>query len=63
MKRLLLMAGLVGGLAVINARIDATRQCSCQSECWCQKAGLRHFRWVLPIGHKDVSATHEQAER
>ena len=56
MKRLLLLVGLVIGLAAINARIDATRECSCEPECWCQKPGLRHFRWMLPIGHKDAAA-------
>jgi hypothetical protein len=52
MRKLLLPAGLVAGLVAINARIDATRQCYCEPECWCQKRGLRHFRWVLPIGHR-----------
>nr|MBA2601691.1 hypothetical protein [Actinomycetota bacterium] len=60
MKKLLLLAAVAGGLAVVNARIDVTRQCSCQPECWCQRPGLRHFRWVFPIGHKDVSSDWKQ---
>ena len=56
MKRFLLLAGAIAGLAAaINARIDATRECGCQPDCWCQQPGLRHFRWVLPFGHKAVS--------
>lgn len=55
MRKLLLLAGLLGGLAAINAKIDATRECTCQPDCWCQQPGLRHFRWVVPIAHKDVS--------
>jgi hypothetical protein len=55
MKKLWVLAGSVVGLAAINARIDAKRQCSCQPDCWCQQPGLRNFRWVLPFGHKDVS--------
>ena len=54
MRKLLLFAGLLFGLAAVNAKIDSARQCSCQPECWCQKPGLRHFHWVVPIGHKDV---------
>ncbi len=53
MKKLLLLAVLLLGLAAINGVIDSTRQCSCQPECWCQKPGLRHFRWVFPFEHKD----------
>jgi hypothetical protein len=60
MKKLLLLIGLILGLVAVNARIDATRKCSCQPDCWCQKPGLRHFRWVFPIGHKDVSARWKQ---
>ncbi len=52
MKKLLLLAGLVLGMAAINARIDATRECGCQPGCWCKQPGLGHFRWVLPFGHK-----------
>lgn len=60
MRRLALLAGLVLGLAAINARIDATRECSCQPDCWCKKPGLRHFRWVLPYGHKEFRPELEQ---
>ncbi len=61
MKKLLLLAGLLLGLAAVNARIDATRQCYCQPECWCKRPGLRHFRWVLPFGHKDVSSERRES--
>lgn len=55
MKKVLLFAGLILGLVTINARVDATRECGCQRECWCKQPGLRHFRWVLPFGHEIVS--------
>ena len=55
MKKLLVLAGLVLGLAAINARIDASRECGCQPDCWCKQPGLRRFRWVLPFSHKAVS--------
>ena len=55
MKRsLLLLAGFLLGAALVNARIDATRECGCAPDCWCKQPGLRHFRWVLPAGHKGV---------
>ena len=60
MKKVLLLAGASFGLAAINARIDATRECGCQSGCWCKQPGLRHFRWVLPISHKAVSPEWKQ---
>lgn len=55
MKKLLILAGLILGLAAVNARIDATTECGCQPDCWCKQPGLRHFRWILPIGHRAVS--------
>ena len=56
MKRTLVLFGaLLAALAAVNAVIDSKRQCGCEPECWCHKPGLRHFRWVVPIGHKDVS--------
>jgi hypothetical protein len=54
-KVLSLAAILFVGLAVLNARIEATRHCGCQRECWCKKPVLRHFRWVLPVPHRAVS--------
>lgn len=60
MKKLLLLAGVVVGLAALNARIDAARQCGCQPGCWCKQPGLRHFRWVLPFSHKSVSPGWKQ---
>jgi hypothetical protein len=56
MKRLIWSGAiLLVGLAALNARLDAARECGCQPECWCQKPILRHFRWVLPITHRSVS--------
>lgn len=52
MKRLLSLAGVLLGLAGINARINATRECDCQQACWCKQPGPRHFRWLVPVGHK-----------
>ncbi len=60
MKRLFRGAVIVGGLAAANAVIDSTRDCGCQPECWCQQAGLRHFRWVLPISHNSVTREWKQ---
>lgn len=55
MKKLLLLAGLAVGLAAVNARIGATRECGCAPDCWCKQPGLRHFRWLFPYGHKGIS--------
>lgn len=52
MKKLILLGASVVGLAALNARIDARRECDCQSACWCKQPGLRHFRWLLPFGHQ-----------
>jgi hypothetical protein len=60
MKKLLVLVGLIVGLAAINARIEATRTCSCQPDCLCRQPGFRHFRWVLPFGHKDLSPERKQ---
>lgn len=60
MKKLLLFAGVLLGLVAINARIDATRECGCEPECWCNQPGLRHFRWVLPFSHKAVPPEWKQ---
>jgi hypothetical protein len=52
MRRLLIVAGIVlGVLAVVNGRIEATRTCTCNEECWCKRPVLRHFRWVAPFPH------------
>lgn len=60
MKKLLLFAGLLVGIAAINARIDAAKQCGCRPECWCKKPGLRPFRWLVPYGHKEHSPHWKQ---
>jgi hypothetical protein len=60
-KKFFLLAGVIVGLAgAINAGIDATRECGCQPECWCKQPVLRHFRWVLPFGHKAVAPDWKQ---
>lgn len=60
MRKLLWVVALLVGLAAVNARIDTIRECGCQQECWCKQPGLRHFRWVLPFGHKAVSPEWKQ---
>lgn len=46
--------GLIVGLLVgINAAIEANRECRCEDDCWCKQPGLRHFRWLIPVGHKE----------
>jgi hypothetical protein len=55
MKKFLLLGGFVLGLVAVNAAIDSMRVCECPPDCWC-KQGRRHFRWVLPLGHKAVSS-------
>ena len=52
MKRLFALIGLVLGLATLNVKIGSTRDCHCGAACWCKQQGLRHFRWLLPVGHK-----------
>ena len=54
MRKLMLLVGFVVGFAAINARIEATRDCGCQPDGWCKQPGLRHFRWLVPYGHKGV---------
>jgi len=44
------------------------RRCGCEPECWCQRPGLRLFRWVTPKRkhhllsrvHKEMLAQHAQ---
>jgi hypothetical protein len=60
MRKLFVLGMAVIGVAAINALIGASRECGCQPECWCQKPGLRHFRWVLPFSHKAVSREWKQ---
>ena len=52
MGKLLKLALIFGLLAGLNAYIDANRECQCQDDCWCKQPGLRHFRWLIPVGHK-----------
>lgn len=60
MRKVLLFAGLLVGLAALNARIGSTKQCGCRPECWCKRSGLRHFRWLVPYGHKEHSPHWKQ---
>ena len=50
------------GEEVANARIDARRHRSWEPGCWCKRPVGRHFRWVLPLGHKDSSSIERQTE-
>ncbi len=43
---------LLGGLAAYNTRLEASKDCACEPECWCKKPVLRHYRWVAPFSHK-----------
>jgi hypothetical protein len=56
MKKLMWIGVILLGLVAINARVEANRECGCAPECWCKQPGLRHFRWVLPIGHESDQA-------
>lgn len=51
MKKLFLFLCFALGLAVVNALVDSTKECECRGDCWCKQPGLRHFRWVFPVGH------------
>jgi len=40
---------LVAALATTLAETAGLgRRCGCEPECWCQRPGLRLFRWVTP---------------
>lgn len=52
MKKLVAVVGILLGVAALNAKIDSSRDCQCNADCWCKKPGLRHFRWLVPVGHK-----------
>jgi hypothetical protein len=51
MRKLAVLAGVAGAVVLVNALIDSVRTCQCLDECWCRQAGLRHFRWWVPVGH------------
>ncbi|MDQ3953972.1 MAG: hypothetical protein M3285_00275 [Actinomycetota bacterium] len=53
MRKIILLGAAVAGLVLMNARVDARKTCTCMPQCWCQRPGLRHVRWVFPIGHKE----------
>jgi hypothetical protein len=49
MKKIPLFVVMVlGGLAALNARLGASRECACERECWCKKTLVQHYRWVTP---------------
>jgi hypothetical protein len=52
MKRFLLAGAAIGVLALINAGVDTMRTCQCEDTCWCKRPGLRHARWLVPVGHR-----------
>jgi len=60
MKKLWALGLLLGGLAALNAKIDASRECGCPPECWCKQPGLRHVRWLIPISHRAVPPEWKQ---
>jgi hypothetical protein len=53
MKKIVMLVLVLLGVAAVNARIDASRECGCSEDCWCKQPGLRHFRWLVPLGHKE----------
>ncbi len=52
MRKILLGVAAIGVLAFINAGVEAMRTCPCEDECWCRRPGLRHARWLVPVGHR-----------
>ena len=56
MKRFSLAVLVLLGLAAVNAAVDARKTCYCFGDCWCHKPGLRHFRWLVPLGHHEGDA-------
>lgn len=51
MKKLFWLLLMLFGLAALNAKIESSRTCECNADCWCKQPGLRHFRWLVPVGH------------
>ena len=52
MRKLLFGVAAIGALALINAGVEAMRTCPCEADCWCRGPGLRHVRWLVPLGHR-----------
>ena len=59
-KTMFLPAAIITLLAVLNAVVDSKKKCGCPPECWCQQPVLRHFRWILPVGHRSVPPEWKQ---
>src|SRR5262245_8141355 len=67
MKRIILgIVGLYLLAAIFTTAAEATghwRRCGCEPDCWCQKPGLRLFRWTTPKrAHHQVSAADKEQE-
>lgn len=65
-KRILLAVISVYFLAAILTTLaegsGLHRQCGCEPDCWCQRPGLRLFRWVTPKDkHHRVAGADKQA--
>jgi len=55
---------LLGAIATTAAEATGHwRRCGCEPDCWCQKPGLRLFRWMTPkrAHHRVSPADKEQA--
>jgi hypothetical protein len=49
MKKIpLFVVVVLAGLAALNSRLSASRECACERECWCKKPVPRHYRWIVP---------------
>jgi hypothetical protein len=48
------IAGLYLLLAVISRLMEraGVMRCGCSATCWCQRPGLKPFRWVFPWRHR-----------
>ena len=52
MKTIFRLGLLLALAAGVNAAIDSVRECQCEPSCWCKTSWGRHFRWLIPVGHK-----------
>jgi len=53
---------LLGAIATTAAEATGHwRRCGCEPDCWCQKPGLRLFRWMTPKrAHHQVSSIDKE---
>jgi hypothetical protein len=53
---------ILAGVATTAAEAAGVgRRCGCPSDCWCQRPGLRFFRWVTPVGHRPGDPVQKEA--